>query len=203
MTVHCASVLKPVYVAIAIEAGVDGAHELGERVIRSSDNAATDELVERIGGLQVLASRLSEMSGCPMPVPETWGRFLITEEMLEAIYVRMLTMDCSAWVVKHMIDVEPEQRFGAHPGVPVKGGWDVHSRKGVAVMVTNRVLLYPDGTGVDDVFVDERPIPPRMLGEWAWRMREYGPTSVVPLHLESVGITSRKTFVEVDEEHVA
>lgn len=117
----------------------------------------------------------------------TWGRFLVDDNILEAVYRSMLAVGGpdSDRVVDLMRAVVPEQRFGVKAGVPVKAGWFLPARDGRRdALVTNVVRLDPSASGGWTVRArtGSVPVDDETLATWHRLHATGGPSAVIPLH---------------------
>lgn len=179
--VPCASVLKPIYSWFAPRSR--DWESLAHASITRSDNDATNEIVDRCGGVQRLAALMSALTGRDVMNAATWGRFLVDEALVKRMYEAMVGADSAALVVEMMREVVPAQRFGVEPGVAMKAGWDLQRMsEGRLHLITNLVALRDFGV---EVKLGAVPVPSDSVMKWNALLASRGPEGVIEMHHEN------------------
>lgn len=179
--IPCASILKPVFVALA-EPGRPLSSR-ARRSIRTSDNQATDDIVASLGGPRTLPELLGQVTPGlefdPRREP-TWGRLLITAEQITDLYVEMVLPH--RWVLEAMRQVREPQRFGAPEHLAVKAGWDYWPAA--------RSLVTHVATVGETVHVasSATPISQDEAATWHALLSQGGPSAVIPLHQAALAV---------------
>lgn len=168
--------LKPLYAWVAGERFVECARE----AIVFSDNAATNVLVESVGGLSVMLRELELRSGVRLELAGMWGSVLVDEGSVVRLYESLVSASGSGdgWaerVVGFMRDVVPVQRFGVPRGVPMKAGWDLRDD---GFLVTNVVVLEPEVKCV----LSRVRVDAGVADRWHGLFGAWGAESVIGLH---------------------
>ena len=139
---YCANVLTPIYVLIGKKiTGEWNKHS--EAIICISNIEYTDELVDSIGGLEVLTKELNKIYGSDVfDTPETWDKFLVSEEIIKVLYSKVLSYSNVHQVLGLMSRVTPHQRFGVPYDVPMKAGWGLQKVGTDWSLVTHIVSIH-------------------------------------------------------------
>lgn len=175
----CASILKPVYVALAGDVRPADAR----RSIVRSDNVATGRIVEQLGGPEALLDRLREwapgLAFDPLREP-SWGRIMVTHADIATLYRKLVLHRGDVLELMHRV-AEP-QRFGTGPGTAMKAGWDLWPDDGAGKSFLFTHLVRCPGAPRISVSTGLREVGPADVAQWNDALATGGPEAVIPLH---------------------
>lgn len=185
-SVPCASVLKPVFAALAYGIAEDW-WTIARAAICESDNEATDAIVAHLGGLEGLADALNSLAGRAAYAPgATWGRFLVDAALVAETYAKAIRLDGWASAEAMMRGVREAQRLEIPAGVATKAGWDLRVVDGRACLLTHGVTLSLSAVEARCTAV---AVAPEVERQWKRTLAVAGPEAVLPLHRAALNTT--------------
>jgi hypothetical protein len=203
----CASVLKPIYAWVA---GTPRWAALARAMITTSDNVATDQLVERAGGLSALRDAVAARTGVALADAATWGRIPVTAVQVAALYAALAvaaeagdpkagTVDDLMGQVRRPQLLRLDVRWASltrqpHLQVGGKLGWDLDmdGRR----LRTHAVISGPRHSAA---VLTSVAVPAAVQVRWRRERARGGPDAVLALHAETAGRTLQEALSHAAE----